>query len=175
MICNEGGSFAAGRAPFCHNLNIYRFIYIYDMTCNAYFWAWTNDPPSPFLYMMQPFLLPAILCYHSLTTRFAPAAQLGRTGLIQAANTGQIEVVALLLENGANPDAADTARIPHTPSHTHSQERDDGRALTADRRGCQSASHIVMRNCGSLSREAARGRTRAGGETCESVFASKFA
>ena len=33
--------------------------------------------------------------------------QSGRTGLIQAANTGQTETVSLLLERGANVDAAD--------------------------------------------------------------------
>jgi ankyrin repeat protein len=74
----------------------------------------------------------------------ALAAQLGRTGLIQAANTGQIEVVALLLENGANANAADTARIPHTSSHKGTQERDEGRALTTHSWGFQSASHVFM-------------------------------
>ena len=46
-------------------------------------------------------------------------AQLGRTGLIQAANTGQIEVVRLLLDSRADANAADTV-LPPRPLHPSS-------------------------------------------------------
>jgi ankyrin repeat protein len=42
--------------------------------------------------------------------------QFGRTGLVQAANTGQIEVVRLLLEKRAHVDAAD--KVPPPPPNT---------------------------------------------------------
>ncbi len=50
------------------------------------------------------------------------AGQGGRTGLIQAAKSGHLEAVRLLLEHAADPNAAEEVPPPPYPPITHTSK-----------------------------------------------------